>query len=351
MSETVPAAEPAEPATGPAAAPAALAPARSPAPARAQELASLPNGAGADERLGAALAAGAALLFGTSYIATSVALVSFSPAAIGGWRGAGAALLLALVAVVRARSRDRRPPAGGPGPRPALIPDRRTLARLVVLGLLGGPGFVLGMNLAVAGSGATIAAFVAGLYAVLAAVMAPLVLGERLGSGALAGLAAALVGTALLAELDLAGPAIPGIVAGLGGAVSYAFFLLLSRRWRPAVIGAPGEASPGAGLSGERVTLAVFLVTALALLPASVLGDPAATVPVAPAPLALAGLAWLAIGPSLLANLMVQGSVRRVPARRTSSLLLLNPLTAALLAALLLGERLEPTQLVGALLV
>ncbi|MFM2106811.1 MAG: hypothetical protein RL338_1843, partial [Chloroflexota bacterium] len=40
-----------------------------------------------------------------------------------------------------------------------------------------------------------------------------------------------------------------------------------------------------------------------------------------------------------------------VPARRTSSLLLLNPLTAALLAALLLGERLEPTQLVGALLV
>jgi drug/metabolite transporter (DMT)-like permease len=41
-------------------------------------------------------------------------------------------------------------------------------------------------------------------------------------------------------------------------------------------------------------------------------------------------------------------SVRRVAARRTSAALLLTPISSAILAALILDERLEPVQLVGA---
>ena len=41
-------------------------------------------------------------------------------------------------------------------------------------------------------------------------------------------------------------------------------------------------------------------------------------------------------------------SVRRVPAGRTSAALLLTPLSSAVIAAVILGERLSPIELVGA---
>jgi drug/metabolite transporter (DMT)-like permease len=56
----------------------------------------------------------------------------------------------------------------------------------------------------------------------------------------------------------------------------------------------------------------------------------------------------IAFGSSSSANLLLMASVRRVAARRTSAALLLTPISSAILAALILDERLEPVQLVGA---
>ena len=44
-------------------------------------------------------------------------------------------------------------------------------------------------------------------------------------------------------------------------------------------------------------------------------------------------------------------SVRRVPAATASAALLLTPLSAAIIAAVLLGERLAPPQILGAVLI
>ena len=44
-------------------------------------------------------------------------------------------------------------------------------------------------------------------------------------------------------------------------------------------------------------------------------------------------------------------SVRRVPANRTSAALLLTPISSAVLGAVLLSDRLEPIQLLGAALI
>jgi DME family drug/metabolite transporter len=44
-------------------------------------------------------------------------------------------------------------------------------------------------------------------------------------------------------------------------------------------------------------------------------------------------------------------SVRRVSAGRTSAALLLTPVSSAIIAALVLGERLPPTGLAGAVLI
>lgn len=286
--------------------------------------------AAAEHRLGLLLAGGAALLFGTSYIATKVALISYSPVAIGAWRGVGS-FLVALV-VLRAQ--------GPAAYRVGREPER--LIRLVVLGIFGGPAFVLGLNLGISHLGPTIAAFVSGLYAVLAAVIAPFLLRERLGVATLAGFVAALGGTVLLSELQLSGASAVGLAAGLGSAASYALYLVLSRRWG----NRPGGIAP-IGV----VAAVIFGVTALVLVPIDLATDPGGLLPASPDPVAVLGILWLAVVPSVIANLMIQASVRRVAARRTASLLLLNPISAALLAGLLFGERLSVVQLAGAGLV
>lgn len=283
-----------------------------------------------EQRVGSLLAAGAAILFGTAYVATAFALRSFTPVAVALWRGVGAALLLLLILVVR----------GGTTRASLRRLARSDVAKLAVLGILAGPLFLVGMNIAVAATGATIAAFVAGLYAVLAAVLAPFLLHERLGPRALVGFVVALAGTVLLAELDLTSGAGAGIVAGLGAAVIYALYLVLSRKW-----------AAGGRLPSDFVSFAVVFMIGAVLLPFELAVDPAGLVPASPAPEAILALAWLIVAPSAIANLMIQASVRRVAARRSSAFLLLNPIAAAVCGAVLLGERLTPPQVVGAGLV
>ena len=275
----------------------------------------------------AASAAGA-VLFGTSYVATAFVLRSFTPLAAAAWRGLLASLALGIVLAL-----------GGLGPRPAR-PSPPQLARLAVLALAGGPVFIVAMNTAVGHAGATIASFVAGLYAVLGAVLAVVLLAERLTRAAVVGFVLALAGTLLLAQLQASGSTLTGVAVGLGAALSYALFLVLSRRW----------AGPWR-LPGSLVTLGTVLATGIPLAGWLVATDPRALVPSGIRPESLVALAWLALVPGVLAVLLVVAGVRRLDARRSSAFLLLNPIAAALLAWALLGERLAGDQVLGAALV
>ncbi len=274
-----------------------------------------------DLRQGQLYALGAALLFGSAYVATAFQLRSFAPLSGALWRSA-----LATVVVIVAVVLGALPPAL---PAPAGTAQRARLARLAILGVFGGLLFIVGLNLAVKAVGATIPSFVAGLYAVLAALLAPVVLGERLGRSSLAGFVVALVGAALLAELDPTSTSVPALVAAFAAAVSFALYLVLARRWsRPYGLGAT-LATAALGL------LAFLLVT-----------DPGSIVPAAPSPVSLLALGWLVVA-SVGGQLLVVASVRRIDARRSAAILLLNPITATILSALLLGERLAPVQVAG----
>ena len=275
-----------------------------------------------------AASATAAVLFGTSYVATAFVLRSFAPLAATTWRGLLATAGLAAVVAL-----------GGLGPRPPK-PTNQQIARLAVLALVGGPVFIGAMNVAVSQAGATITSFVAGMYAVLAAVFAPVLLRERLTQAAVVGFALALVGTLLLAQLHATRSAVIGIAMGLGAAISYALFLVLSRRWS-----VPWQ------LSGSLVTLSLVLAAGTPLAGWLLLTDPGAFVPQTVRPEAILGLVWLAIFPSIVAVMLVVAGVRRLDARRSSAFLLLSPVTAAVLSWLLLGERLGTGQLLGAGLV
>ena len=276
-----------------------------------------------------AAALGAAIVYGAAYPATAIALRSFSPLAV-----AGLSCTLALVVVIALA-------AGGVLQRPAL--DGMSFARgwrLGVLSVLGGIGFIVGINIAVAASGPTITGFIAPLYAVLGTLFAVPLLGERVRPSTLVAFLLAFVGTALLAGTVPAGEAAAGVVIALASAAMFGLYLVLARRW-----GARYR------LDGTLVTIANLVGRGPILLVAALLLDPAPIVPATPDAGAVVALLTIAFGSSMAGNLLLMASVRRIPAARTSAALLLTPVASAAIAAILLGERLPPGGVVGACLI
>jgi drug/metabolite transporter (DMT)-like permease len=282
-----------------------------------------------DERVGLLAAAGAAVLYGAAYPATAVALRSFTPLGIAALACTLALAIVVALAVV------------GILPRPSRAAwNRASLTRLAVLGALGGLGFVVAINLAVALSGATVTGFVAPLYAVAAALLAVPILGERIRPVAVASFAIAIVGTVLLAGVDPNASALSGVVAAGVAAVLFGLYIVLARRW-----------SERYALDGTLVTIANLIGRGPVLLLVELVRSPGTLIPADPDPATVMALLTIALGSSSTANLLLMASVRRVPAARTSAALLLTPLSSAVIAAVVLGERLAPIEIVGAVLI
>jgi drug/metabolite transporter (DMT)-like permease len=284
---------------------------------------------------GPAAAIGAAVLYGTSWVATGVALHGFSPFAVAAWRSLVTVLMLVPIILWLTRP-NRAAPTLPTGTAPA---RRGWLARLLVLGLLGGAAFGIGMNVSIMLTGAAVTAFIAGAYPVLASAAAPLVLREPLRIAAVAGLALAFCGTLLIAGFDVAGVRVEGALVAGATAVGTALFMLLSRRWqRPW------------GIRPTQITFTNFALLGLAgLVLVVATGDPLLPRFV-PADAWLAVL-WLGIVAGAVATILLAESHRRLPTSEGSAYLMLNPLTAAILAVPVLGETLSALQLVGAALV
>jgi probable blue pigment (indigoidine) exporter len=282
-----------------------------------------------DERLGLVFAAIAAIIYGAAYPATAIALRSFTPLGI-----AALACTLALPVVIGLG-------AIGWLPRPSFAGlDRPRLVRLVVLSALGGLVFIAAINVAVALSGPTITGFVAPLYAVAAALLAVPLLGERVRGATIVAFAIAIAGTVLLAGGVPDTDSLLGVAMALAGALCFGLYIVLARRWGRRY-----------ALDGTLVTIGNLIGRGPILLVVELLRAPGSLIPAAPDPAAVIAVLAIALGPSSAANLLLMASVRRVPAGRTSAVLLLTPISSALFAALLLQDLLAPVQLLGAALI
>ncbi|MFN8621157.1 MAG: DMT family transporter, partial [Chloroflexota bacterium] len=273
--------------------------------------------------------AGAAVGFGAAYPLTAVALRSFAPL------GAAAIQSSIALVIVLALAATRVLPRPGAGAR-----SRDGLVRLLVLGLLGGVGFITGMNVAVHLAGPAITGFVASLYAVFAALFAVPLLGERLRPATVAAFGLALVGTLLLAGFEPLDTNVAGIAFGLFAAVAFGLYLVLSRRWIAST-----------GLDGTSITMANLIGRGPFLLVVQLLLDPAGLRPDPLLPESAVALVGLVLLPSLMSQLLIVASVKRVPARRTSASLLITPLTSAAISVAFLGDHLTPIEAAGAFLV
>ncbi len=282
-----------------------------------------------DERLGIAAAAGAAIVYGAAYPATAVALRSFSPLAVA---GLSCTLALGIVIVLA---------AAGVLPRPGVDGlTRPRLVRLTVLALLGGVLFIVGVNIAVAISGPTITGFVAPLYAVFGTLFAVPLLGERVRASTVVAFGFAFAGTAFLAGTVPTGAPAAGVLLALASASMFGLYVVLARRW-----GARYR------LDGTLVTIANLIGRGPILLVAAFAIDPARVVPANPDPGAILALLTIVFGSSTTGNLLLISSVRRVTAGRASAALLLTPVASAVIAAVVLGDRLTPIGVLGAAMI
>jgi drug/metabolite transporter (DMT)-like permease len=264
-----------------------------------------------------------AVLWGSAFPVTRVLLEDLPPLGAAAWRTLLAASGVVLFAAVR-------------GEIGTLIPERAMRGRLLVLALLGGPLFLIGLNVSVLLTGASIASFVTGTYPLLAVAMAALLLKESLGRRVVVALLVAASGLVLLARPGGAHVELLGVIVALSAALSFALYLALARLWG----------------SAERLPT---LTIAFWLLVASMAVTGAMQAVVHPESLALdlstggwAALVWLALPASALPHVLVVATIRRMPAGRAAPYLLLMSVAGALIAALLLGERLDAIQIVGA---
>ena len=122
--------------------------------------------------------------------------------------------------------------------------------------------------------------------------------------------------------------------------MGFGLYLVLARKW-----------AGTAGMGGTSMAMAILVGRGPVLLLFVALRDPAALTPLGADVSTFVAMAYLALVPGALAQVLILVSTRRVPARRTSAWLLLTPLTSAFLAMTLLGETPTPLELLGGTLV
>ncbi len=130
-------------------------------------------------------------------------------------------------------------------------------------------------------------------------------------------------------------PSLLGILLALGASASYATYIIA------------GNAAAARGLPTTPYLATAFTVSALLTLP--VLAVQGADWALRPAGLEL--VAYLAVVPTVVAYSLFNRGLRGVRPATASTLALLEPVVAALLATIVLGERLSPVAVTGALLI
>ncbi|MGW7054778.1 EamA family transporter [Streptomyces sp. NPDC054887] len=178
-----------------------------------------------------------------------------------------------------------------------------------------------------------VAGTLAAAQPLVVAVLAVMLLREPFSAWRLAWGLTGVLGVGLVvigpdAALDVA-----GIVAGLGSAATMALGVTLTKRW-----GRPAEVGPTA-FAGWQLTAG-----GLFLLPVTVVfeGSPPA-VDTAGA----VGYLWLGLVGGLISFVLWFRGVTTLPVASVAVLVLLSPLVAAVLGAVLLGQTLGPVQLAG----
>lgn len=270
--------------------------------------------------------AAAALVFDAS---------DMGPVSLSFWRCAGGFVLLFAVRLVRSRRRSAG--AAGAASR-AGAPLRRRMPRIVATGVALAV-FQTAYFAAVESTGLAVGTVVTmGAGPVLIAIGAWFTMGERLGRGGVVAVAGALVGLVVLV-LGGGGASVRpvGVGWGLLSAAAYATMTLLTRWW-----GRDG------GADSSDTTVWSFAVVSVCLLPLAAVEG---LVPHAAEPARMGlYLLYIVVIPTAVAYALYFAGAAVIRSATVSVITLLEPLSAAVIAVVLLGEELTVSTVLGTLL-
>jgi DME family drug/metabolite transporter len=286
---------------------------------------------------GVPLLVAAGLLWGTGgLLGTLLAeATGLAPVAVAGYRLLTGGLLLLLVASgLRAALPARRRAVVGPTAARSLPPwrwggaDRR---RVIAIGALAA-GFQACYFAAVATTSVSLATLVTIGAAPVIVLLVDRVRGRPAARSTTAAGVLGVLGLALLLGVPVAGNGVAGAGFALLAAAGFAVMTLIGARPGPDPAWATGISFTGGG--------AVLLVVAQA--------TPIGGIGFAATPWALLVLAAFGVLPTALAYTLYFRGLVTAPAAVGAVVALLEPLTGAVLAAVVLGERLGPVGIAGA---
>lgn len=261
----------------------------------------------------AALTAVTPAVWGTTYVVTT----EFLPQGHALFAGLLRALPAGLIALAIART----------------LPRGRWWGKAAVLGVLNiGLCFPL-LFVAAERLPGGVAATLAAAQPLVVAALSVAVLNERPAASRIAWGVAGVAGVGLVVIGPNAALDFVGITAGLASAASMALGVTLTKRW-----GRPAEAGATAFAGWQLTAGGLFLVPVTFLVE----GPPPAIDPGA-----ALGYLWLGLVGGLIAYVLWFQGITTLPVASVAVLVLLSPLVAAVLGAVVLGETLGPVQLVG----
>ena len=267
-----------------------------------------------------------AACFGTLAVLTPLAYDSgATPLPLLAWRFLIAALLLASVSTLR----DRR----------SLLVPRSDLARYSALALTGYGAASVCFFFALKFADAAVVAVLLYAYPAFVTLVSWVLLGEKATWQRAAAVLVTFLGCALVVGLfgGAARASWQGIVLGLGAAVGYTLFNLLSHRWLP-------------GRSQfVMMTYTFGIASVLAAVLCVAMGDSLSPASWQPTTWWLLGA--IVIVPTFVAIVLYLEGIRGLGPSQAAVVSTLEPLFTIVLAWIVLGQHLTPTQVFGALLV
>jgi probable blue pigment (indigoidine) exporter len=217
------------------------------------------------------------------------------------------------------------------------IPPRRWMARFFILSVLYASGLFPLLFIAAYRLPGGVAAVINSLSPLLVVVISVPLLGSRIRA---IQIGAGILGTAGVALLVLQSDARldgVGLIAMAGAAIMFSVATVLTKRW-----GRPE------GMTTIGVTGWIFLFAGLTLLPATLLIE---GLPDHLTARNIAGLVYLVLISGIVAYAVWFWGLERLSASAVTFLTLLNPVTAAVLGRVVLDQRLNHWQLLGAVIV